>query len=592
MTDSKKIKILSQTQSSQLIQIKRELEEAQSFDPFLAFDQKSKVITDFTSFSAAINRTLRVYEELKFILSRIQKNEKSEENEDQSTQDQKIVEPSSNDLFFKLLDTRNNYHFQTYEKPQFRISGVFNLVEEYLDRLNSDPYQESSRALLSKNLERLSSLANNSKPQAEKVGEVEEEFRRIKRILEKDIDLKIKTVVLTKREPKLDQTKVAKRDKAIMVDQIHLSLIKQLKKPKFLEKVDLKDIQIQIQDNEVASDFMSQSTGNFVFISYSKENSFLATSDGEGLSLIKEGQDVYSKQFLEGSMNYLMEIVSCKGSYFLYNYNPGRILRKNQNESDPTVWWEKKKIEKFDHYNKIIRTIPDDSGVVINVSDTELFVVEVKDDGTPGREVVIKNETGRKINCHEPLADSRILTVNRNGLIVVYQIDLDEFGGYEEVERLQIELKAERKENCFFMSICEKSERAAILIWNKNSSHKASRIRLYDLTNKYGEKNLEFKTELDLWERELTYFCSICFSHYIGDKLMIFGFSKDSDKNSKRNLVHTFYYDVSKNELDHKESKDLGGEGKNCWKLQRFGDYVYGIQRGGKIIKCQASLYN
>ena len=293
----------------------------------------------------------------------------------------------------------------------------------------------------------------------------------------------------------------------------------------------------------------------------------------------KEGQEIYSKT-LKNKLKNLFEVVFCKGSYYIHSHR--RILRKTEDSSEPTVWWDKKKISDFDYRNKNIRATRDQSAIIINVNDTRLVVVEVKDDGTAGREIIIKNETSSRISCHEALSETRILTVNQKGLIVIYEVDFKNYSGSKEIARHQIKVNPERNENCFYLSVCDRSKRVAVLIMKHGYCVKASRIQMYELNTKGDsgeEEKIELKAEIDIGSKDLECYYSICISQYIGDKLVIFGYSY------KNTSVHTYYYDISSAELIERESKSLFAEHNKCYKLQRYGNQVYGILWGGKIVK-------
>ena len=378
---------------------------------------------------------------------------------------------------------------------------------------------------------------------------------------------------------------VQKKDKSTNVNLIEANAIK-IKNG--LKPVDSKDIKITVNNDDLASNLMKKSGVNSKFICYSENNSFLCTLTGHGISVTKNGQEVYS-QTLKNGMEHISDVVYCKGSYYIYNDTPGRILRKTEDETEPTIWWDRSRIKYFYNYNCVIRAMEaskNQSAIAINANKSELIVIEIKDDGAAGREIIIQNRTGSRIMCHEPFEGNKILTVNEIGLMVVYEVDLEQYQEYREIDKYYIELISFREENWFFFSFCEFSERVAVLIRNFDSSSRASRIQVYDMKKENSVRKMELKAEVDLWGEGLRYFFSICVSQYVGDKLLIFGYSEKSQK------LLAYFFDTETNELTEKVVSSGDFEDRMCYKLQRLGNEVYGLLGDGKIVKINASLLN
>ena len=166
---------------------------------------------------------------------------------------------------------------------------------------------------------------------------------------------------------------------------------------------------------------------------------------------------------------------------------------------------------------------------------------------------------------------------------MVYRVKFG-FRGYWELQRLQMGLKPWRLNDYFYLSVCEKFKRLAVLVGNNSKSFQASCIQIYSFLGNGTEKKLEYKTELDISAESLTYYRSICFSRYIGDKLIVCGYTYENS------TVHTYFYDIFRNELAKRESKCLGEEDKYCYKLQRYENEVYGTLSGGKVLKFNFSV--
>ena len=590
MKKSSATRILNEKEALQLVRAKKRLEETESFDPFIVVDQESRTIRDLNYFSASIEKRLKSYEELNFLSKMIKINNPVKKVNTERAQ--KLNPDIEYQEYLDLLKERNELHFSTYQKLQFGIGRVFKLVEEYLDECFSRQIKSNSDDLISASLQKLKSLVEDSEPQASKVGAVEEEFRRIKESLNDQVELKIQTFISAKKEGQMNKMMADQRDKAVMTNPVENPSI-QVKRHPELKKTKIKDIKINIKDEEIAAEFATQMNKNSALICYSGEESFLVTSDRYGLLLTKDGNEIYSKKY-QNEIRNLKEAVYCRGSYYIFNLIPGRILRKTVDSAEPTVWWDKKPILKLDDYQKIIKASPEYSAVLINVDKFDLSVVEVKEDGTAGREIVIKNQANKgffggseqkRIVFHEALKGNKVLTVTKMWLMILYEVDFKRWFGFREIERFQMNLDAAtRQENFFLCSVCEESERMVVLVRNVGKSYKASKIQIYDLNSQSGEKRIKLMTELDLWEKQISNYYSICLSQYLGDKLIICG------QSSNATTVYAYCYDISKNKLSERGSRILGGGNRICKKLDRFGDLIYGTLYGGKVLKFKVRL--
>ena len=271
---------------------------------------------------------------------------------------------------------------------------------------------------------------------------------------------------------------------------------------------------VNIQANDVACDITGKDKNVYSYICFSGENSFLSSASS-GLSVKKDGQQVYSKEF-SNEMKNLGEAIYCKGAYFIYNYSPGRILKKLEDSSEPIVWWDKSPINNFWYRSKNIRLNREENALIVNLDQTDLILIEVRDDGAPGKELTIKNETGSRIDCHEALGNNKILTVNKKGLLQIYRADYSEFSKSSLLKSSQIGLRSDRSESDFWLGVCEKSRICSIHIGGNPTT---SRILIYKIKDETGKDELSFQTQLDVSNR--CYLWNGCFLPYIGEKLFL-----------------------------------------------------------------------
>ena len=247
-----------------------------------------------------------------------------------------------------------------------------------------------------------------------------------------------------------------------------------------------------------------------------------------------------------------------------------------ENSQDPSVWWDRQPIKSYGGRNKFMRVNKEQSALIINLNETELLVIEVKYNGKAGRELIIKNETGSRISCHEALNNNKILTVNQRGLMRIYEVDYGGFSKHSLIKSSQITPKRKRGENQFGLAICERSKICAVQV---DCDSRASRIIIYGLKDEKGQDSFSLLTKLDVYRADLKSLGNGCFSPYIGDNLILCV----HDYSNQR--VYAFGYDMKINKLSQMFSKSIK-VGKYCFKLSRVGSEVCGIiSDGGKILR-------
>ena len=566
---------LTKKLSCQLHTLQNQLQKLTRFDEFSLFDPRSASIDNFDLFTSVIEDKAKIYDHLSFLLQKAKRCSESVAF-DSEKEFGKILQDV--DFFhnqgLQLSENRSLIHLTTLEKIQFKMKQIFGLVEEYLDQLDADFHQEHFQLLLDSNLDRLRAVIESKETGSEKIKEVEEEFEKIKKVLKEKLtfekDRLLRRVELDKADQRIRrQEAVETRDKAVMVIEPEKTDIEKQK----IEKIEIERIKVKLDVSEVACIISAEKTGFNAYICFSGENSYLSALNSSGLSVIKDKRSIYKKKFTDDLKN-LGDVVYCKGAYYIYNHSPGRILRKGEDFSDPNVWWDKKDIQKFWASNKKIRVNREQTALIVNLNDTEMIVIEVRDDGTAGRELVIVNETGSRIDCHEPLKNSRILTINKIGLVMVFQADYKEFSNWSQRTSTQIQLMSDRKENQFWLAVCEKSQLCAVQI---SVSGKASRILIHKIVKGAGKDKFTFLTQLDVFSQNLQRLSNGCFSPYFGDNVILCAQSQSNK------TAFAYGYDVHNNTLTQIYSK-VFDKGDYCWKLSRVGDRVCGILTNGGFI--------
>ena len=573
--------LLSDSDSDELRRLQSEFFELERDREFCLFDQSSNSISDWSLFSHTVHRKAAFYDTLRQLVNRI-------------TGPSRISSPSKCLPFsslvagslvekkeVELIGKRNKHHLDFLSQFRLILKQAVSLVEDYIEnmilKLNED--KNTTFWLASGSFDQLKSLISRRQPLGQRIQLIEQELIKIDKILGNGLPEPEKLNSRQKRSIPVIKTK--KTNKSVTT-----------KKPiqRQIETIpgdQQGTVMVDVSDMNTVSELMTKSTLCFTSIAYASENSFLAFLAGFGMIVNKNGEEVYSKssedmRCTQSALNPLLvrEVVFCGENYFLL-HEKGRLFKKAQDSSEPTLWWDKSGIKGYGWYNQIIRTSLDQPALLINLNDTLLPVIEVKADGSSGLEFYIENTTGSRIDALEPLRNNKLLTVNKEGLITLYDLDLDTFSSYQGLETFQVNLYGERNENNFYLTACQKSRYCALLI--QGDGQTASRIQIYKIRPQSFREKISLVTWIDLWEGQFLYYLSICFSHYLEEKLILCGFSQQNSK------AHFYELDVKTNRLVKGGSvfgggsKELG-EDRNCSKLMRRGNEVKGILSGGKLL--------
>ena len=569
--------LLSEGEAIELIRAQKELKRASKFDPFLVFDEQSRLIQDMNYFSESIKRSLKAYEELSFVAQKLKERQQADDSDLESNIGQLLMVES------KPLTFTNKaayFHFNISKKLEFKLNGIFELVDEYLGELQLDEFREHHQPLLSTNLLQLKTILESSESQAEKVPIIAQEFSKIKYILSTNLLSKTKKEAEFLNVSNIEVLPRPTRDKSVMTQLRGAEMVdleeEEKKSPGF---VDFESINVIVDDSELSHDLLEKVESGYPSICFNGKDSCLMHVKDICMVLKKNGKEVYTTKNRSLKIS-ARDAIFCKGAYYIFEDSQSSLLRKAEDRSDPQPWWSKKKIRNFDRCLKIIRKAVDGSAIYLNCTEDEMIVIEVRDDGSAGRELAIRNGTGSPINCHQALSESRILAINEKGLMVVHKVDSSKYNWSREVGRFQIKLKSARKEGSFYVTVCERFEFFALSLAYYANNCQVSRLQIYRLCDlDDGKVEIRLKSELDLWGDQLTYYFSISLSQYAGlDKLILLA---ESYNNSK---AHIYCYDTTKNEFFKKESKSLG-QNRICYKLRRYGNEVCGVLYGGKILK-------
>ena len=591
--ESKKI---TKREASQFLVLKKQLEKLNRFDEFTLFDQNTGSVNNFDFFSNLVEDKAKVYDSLNFLIQKVRNGAGEGPGEEE------LAALGENPDFFqkhglRLYGVNSQLHLNTFDQIQFKMEGIFKLVEDYLDQLDSDMSQEFFKMLLEANLNKLRTTLTSQQSNSEKISDVHHEFLKIKKILEEKLEFERKNILRIEGDSgdRLLGDMDVLVHKGVMVSESKSTQIDRLQQ----EGAITEKIEVEVEAYEVASDIGARfSTHNY--ICFNGPNSYLSLGCGHGLSLKMIGETVYFKDFL-GEMRHLCDVVYCQGAYYIYNSTPGRILRKAEDLLDPVVWWDSQKITNVWGYSKNLRVNQEQTALIVNIDATNFRVIEVRGDGTAGRELAIDNVTGYRINAFETLSNNRILTVNSNGFMVIHKVDYNEFVEQSQLKTSQIYLLSHRNEDQFWLSVCSRSEICAVQVC---AAGRESRILIYQLRDNAENENLVLLKELDrhkfavitepimplyvgdLSNQPLQYHDNGCFSPYFEDKLIL------CTHNQTDNTANAFCYDVKKNELTENCSKSIG-KGSCCWKLSKVGDQVVGIMsQGGFIVRFKFRVYS
>ena len=542
----------------------KNLEKISNSDIFNLVSSGGSQIDDFDKFCSIVRERAIGYDQLNFIVDCLKTKQREGFQRESSDRD------ASNQLL-TLLKVRNDFHLKTFRKLKFKFRQIFDEVRGYIGHIQSDPYQSSVVDLLSENIAQLSQQVANPEPEALNLVSIEDQFKKINQKLLEEPNTSQNDKLYIQKDSTLNHLMTKKRDKSIMV---------QAPNP---ETTPNTDPEMTLDAVKINSKYISSiDEVNVHVICFSVKDSYLMvrqSTHGENsdfeLEMIqkKNGRLIY----YEGGVDEgIKSIIHLKGSYYLYNSSKSQILRKTEGGAEAAIW-DEREITTVEDPSKVIQASVDGSAIIINIDDMNLAVVEVAEDGSAGRELLILNESKSDISCFQALSGQRILTVTEEGLIVLYVLDLEDYIGYDEVAKHQIELKTERKENSMSVALCEKFEVMALVI-RDDECLRGSRIQIYSLSLPQEEALISLKAEIDIWEDCLPFYRCLCLSQYLGDMLMVYG------QSCLDGTTHTYSYDILGGELLERTVQRIGWEGF-CLDFQRVGDQICGISITDKIVR-------
>ena len=175
--------------------------------------------------------------------------------------------------------------------------------------------------------------------------------------------------------------------------------------------------------------------------------------------------------------------------------------------------------------------------LILNTKQKLIKIVEIKENGQPGRELSIKADGGDIID-HQAcgLESNRFAVLHEDGFLRLFEYDLEEMT-YRTIDELKIPLMAQRREECLTLAICQDSEFFAIQTRSLGFPCKASRVLMYCLENEC----FELKAELDVFGESLAEMQSMIFYGYSADDHLVLTALTDESPS----LVMTLAYNIT-----------------------------------------------
>lgn len=185
----------------------------------------------------------------------------------------------------------------------------------------------------------------------------------------------------------------------------------------------------------------------------------------------------------------------------------------------------------------------------------------------------IFNKTGGDCDDFHCLPGERVLLITEDGILILYKYNKREKKSELKTCK-KIPLLRNRNEVAITLSVCPKNKIAAITTRVK-TVYSMSRLLLYSIKE---DNQLEYKAEIDLYDRDTMYFCAMSFFNYVGDILILTGLTRQDNS-----ILCTFIYDGES--FWELVEKRMVTQAKNPRKLQLVGDEIIGADDFGKLIR-------
>lgn len=259
------------------------------------------------------------------------------------------------------------------------------------------------------------------------------------------------------------------------------------------------------------------------------------------------------------------DVIYANGSYYLYDFNNEIVMRVNQNREVDLICSH----EGVDFNGRVFRVDYDDnSWLLMNKKYKSIVCMD-----TSNKEFFeIDKVIGGDCDDFHCLPGEKVLLLTEDGFLILY-----EYNKREKSSKLltykKIPLFRNRNEVAITLSVCPRNKMVAITTRVK-TVYSMSRLILYSIE----KDSLEYKAEIDLYDRETKYFCAMSFYNYFDDNLILTGLTRQENS-----ILCTFLYDGEN--FRELVSKRVITEAKNPRKLQLVNNVIIGADDFGKLIR-------
>ena len=275
------------------------------------------------------------------------------------------------------------------------------------------------------------------------------------------------------------------------------------------------------------------STGR-TLIAFKDKDSYLATQQNKGYSLLEAGKEIVSKK-PEKCNFYDVEYAS--GYYFLYEGSGKELLRKSIDGTSLERWY---KIDLTNGWGggKCIRVALKGQALAVNRAKKNISILEILLDGSVGWRIDIEKDLGGHLWDHQVFGEAMdlVLSLTNDGWIVVHHIDLD---GVKATQRCKYKTQfTERVEETSTIAVCPKNR---FLMVHTRVNTRASRVLIMEF---FGDR-IQQRSSFDVYQQNIKYFHTAEFYGYVGNLLLLTAITW-SEPMSK---ILSFSFDPKKGEL-------------------------------------------
>ena len=308
--------------------------------------------------------------------------------------------------------------------------------------------------------------------------------------------------------------------------------------------------------------------GSMTHLALKDHSSYLIGTVFRGLKLIENGAQVYSANLPEEN-NFFFDIyyVPPPLNYYLLIFKD-QIFRKDINHKPPYLFMKLACCSRWGaslRYSKLLQRL------IIRKDFNKISVINLK---TRKLEIQCKKDIGQEIADFRLFGekDNRVISVTRDGYILLYNLDFDKKRGV--VGHYRIEVMSERTEEAISVALCEKSEYVFVELGN------------HDLETTYSCRFLVLKMSSNTFVKEAiieqnqrpgqkTLFEPF---RYVGNHILCVGLSKI------HGAAQLFDYDVETKEFKEIEQKRVSHRESWPLKLCRFGHTFYYTGKRAKLM--------